>query len=416
MRRPNKETTPKITAESARLINYAQAVVQAASRVEERYWEQTLDKHLQKVLKNNHQEQIDAALHRLFTSDLNAYDALMEAIEAGSESCVLEQEENGLQVKYDILLVVAPILAWTRYTIDSGAIPADLCATLAQQFQTLLLTDEAKLALAPTLYSIDQMPHSHGEAYALTQKLAQAALKGGALHASKKIPETVPFLFDTRYLVCAIAVPQGQPFFRWQMPAAQHQFQAERETALKLWQAQATPNLARILPGCGIELMLPEAYYIACREADKAIRPISIKAAVHYLCHTLAVEANGLRAVVAAFGDDLSANQIDEFRIAFMLEDEDEVVYGIVWPIYGLDEEDAVNQGLPPEGAPRTTLDEICTLLEEQGITQIKRHSERFPTEFCDDCGTPLFADVNSELVHPEMPEETPPPGGTHFH
>ncbi|MBI3229595.1 MAG: DUF2863 family protein, partial [Burkholderiales bacterium] len=39
----------------------------------------------------------------------------------------------------------------------------------------------------------------------------------------------------------------------------------------------------------------------------------------------------------------------------------------------------------------------------------------RFPSEYCDDCGTPLFADPSGELVHPEMPEDTPA-GGTHFH
>jgi hypothetical protein len=35
--------------------------------------------------------------------------------------------------------------------------------------------------------------------------------------------------------------------------------------------------------------------------------------------------------------------------------------------------------------------------------------------EFCDDCGAPLFPDREGELVHAEMPEDTPPPV-EHFH
>ena len=35
--------------------------------------------------------------------------------------------------------------------------------------------------------------------------------------------------------------------------------------------------------------------------------------------------------------------------------------------------------------------------------------------EFCDDCGAPLFADADGELVHPEMPEDAPQDAG-HFH
>ncbi|HEX7649512.1 MAG TPA: DUF2863 family protein, partial [Noviherbaspirillum sp.] len=45
----------------------------------------------------------------------------------------------------------------------------------------------------------------------------------------------------------------------------------------------------------------------------------------------------------------------------------------------------------------------------------IKRHSERFPMEFCEDCGAPLYPDSDGELVHAEMPEDVPS-GTEHFH
>ncbi|MDL2357184.1 MAG: DUF2863 family protein, partial [Pseudomonadota bacterium] len=184
---------------------------------------------------------------------------------------------------------------------------------------------------------------------------------------------------------------------------------------------QATPNVARLLPGCGIELLLPEAYYVACREADKLIRPVSIRAAVHYLTNTLAIEPSDLRAVVAGFGEESADGQIDEYRVGFTLRQDADVIYGIVWPLYGQEDEDGtpveglINAGISGIEEQKAPLDDIMAHLNDAGITHVKRHTERFVAEYCDDCGAPLFADPSGELVHAEMPEDTPS-GGEHFH
>ncbi len=417
MRRPSKDSSNKLSAESQRLASISQAVVQSASRVEERTWERQLDLQLQKLLKTNHQESIDVALNALFKDDPAGYDVLMDGVEAVSESSTMvEQTEDG-EVTWQALLVAAPILAWTRFSIASGNIPADLLNTLSAHFSGHLLAEGARMAMAPTLYSIDQLPRTHAETYAMTHKLAQAAHKGSSIKPSTRVPETAPFLADTRYLLVAIVVPQGAPMFRWQEPQHHLNFAVERNNALEQWRAQATPNVARLLPGCGIELLLPEAYYVACREADKLIRPISIRAAVHYLTNTLDVEASDLRAVIAGFGEETADTQIDEYRVGFTLRQSNEVVYGIVWPLYGQEDE----MGTPMEGpltgdpVPLTPVNEIVAHLNEAGVAHVKRINERYVVEYCDDCGSPLFADPTGELVHAEMPEDTPA-GTEHFH
>ncbi len=421
MRRPSKDSSHKLTADSQRLVTIAQAIVQAASRIEERSWEHSLDTQLQKLLKSGHQDTIDTTLASLFKEDLNAYDVLMDCVEAVSESSVVLHEENGASVAYDALLVALPVLAWTRFSIASGPIPAELVTTLSAHFSAHLLADGTRMAMAPTLFSIDQLPRSHAETYAKTHKLAQAALKGSVLKPSTKEPETAPFLADTRYLLVTVLAPVGGPLFRWQAPANQSNFIGERTAALEQWRLQATPTITRLLPGCGIELLLPEAYYVACREADKLIRPVSIRAAVHYLTHTLGVEAAELRAVVAGFGEEAAEGQIDEYRVAFTLRQTDDVIYGIVWPLYGQEDEDGTPiEGLLQAGIPgierqKVPLDEIGEHLNAAGVTQIKRHAERYVAEYCDDCGAPLFADPVGELVHAEMPEDTPQ-GNEHFH
>ena len=102
--------------------------------------------------------------------------------------------------------------------------------------------------------------------------------------------------------ICWQRLPRArrEPLFGWQ--ASLHP--AERAEALAHWRTQATPNIVSLLPGCGVELLLPEAYYVACREADKEIRPASIRAAVNYLTQTLGVEANSLRAIIGGFSED----------------------------------------------------------------------------------------------------------------
>lgn len=405
MRRPNKGSSAKLSADSQRLVSYAQAVTQAASRLEERGWERLLDALVQKLLKNNHQDAADAALDELFKQQSGAYDVLIETLEACSESCRIEHEGQS----YDALLIAAPILAWTRFSIASGHISPDMLATLTAHLYAHVLADGVRLALAPTLFSLDQMPRSHVETLALTQKLAQAALKGGATKAPANAPETAPFLADTRYLLAAVVVGAGEPLFHWQ---SEQNF-ALRETALEQWRKQAEPNLAKLLPGCGLELLLPEAYYVACREADKRIRPASIHAAVHYLTHALNVDPSELGAAIGSFSDNQAEGRVDEYRIGFTLQQESEVIYGVVWPLLGEEDE---NSRLPvADPAAKTPLETIVSLLQTAGLSQIREHKERFAMEFCDDCGAPLYPDLDADLVHAEMPEDVPQAPG-HLH
>jgi hypothetical protein len=423
MRRPSKETSLKLSAESQRLISFAQALTQAASRVEERNWERALDSLIHKMLKGSHQEQIDAALNHLFLQDLSAYDALMDAVEASSESMQLDLEHDGVKQKYDALLIATPILAWTRFSIASGPFAADIAQALLTEFQALLAPD-CKVALMPTLYSIDQLPRNHGDTHTLLQKMAQAASKGSALRAPAKVAETAPFLADTRYLLFVLLTKQGEPLFRWQMAGRNTDFVAERNSALEQWKARALGPVTRLLPGCGIELLLPEAYFVACREADKQVRPITIRAAVHYLTQAFSMGPNELRAIVAPFAEDPVNGPTEEYRISFTLKDSIDVIYGIVWPLYGPEDED---QGQEPATLPglaaavgkpdedKKPIAEILELLQQDGIETVLRHNERFPAEYCEDCGAPLFADPDGELTHAEMPEDTPP-GTAHFH
>jgi hypothetical protein len=415
MRRSLKSSANRLSSDSSRLISYAQALVQAFSRIEERAWECELDHLLQKLLRNNHQDTIDAALDHLFKARSEAYDALMEAVEAASESNIFEHEGK----RFHALLIAAPILAWTRFAIASGPIPADMVATLSAHVYGHILADNTRMALSPMLYSIDQLPRTHVDTYLMTQRLAHAALHSTAVRASANTLETVPFLADTRYLLATVVAEVDAPIFRWQTPATA----GARNEAHLQWNAQAHPNIARLLPGCGVELLRPDAYFMSCREADRQIRPASIKAALHYLTHTLDTTADCLSAVIGGFAEDTVEGRIDEYRISFVPRPGAEVVYGLVWPLYGEEdgEEQLADAGELATRAASTLsavmppLAEIVQLLRQEGVVHIKQHAEVFPIEFCDDCGAPLYCDLEGELVHAEMPEDTSP-SAPHLH
>ena len=407
MRRPSKFFPNKLSADSQRLISLAQETAKATSRLERRVWESSMNSIVQKLLQGKRQDAIDAALDTLFKNELGAYDALLQTVEAESESCVVEHDGT----RYDVLLIAAPILAWTRYVIPAGPFPVDVEMALDTQLSAHVLAEDAKLGLAPALYAIDQLPFTHSDTFAITKQLAQVALKGASFKLPPNPPETAPFLADTRYLLAAVAAPQGKPLFRWQTAQTPASAAAQRTDALTQWQAQGAPNIARMLTGCNIELLLPEAYFAACRKADMQIRPASIRAAVHYLTHTLGVEPSGLRAVVGGFGDQSSATPLSEYRVGFSTTGSADLIYGIVWPLYGDEEGEDDLPGIlamMEQNRHKSPIEEILAVLQDTGVICDKHHHERFPMEFCDDCGAPLFADVTGNLVHAEMPEDTP--------
>lgn len=406
MRRSPKNPVRKFSTESQRLASLAQSMVRSSSRIEERSWESRLDALLQKQLANQQQQAIDHALDHLFHTDLDAYDALLDSVEAISSSCTLEQAGK----RHDALLIAIPILAWTRFSIPSGPIPAPALQAITAQLHGHILASGTRAAVAPTLFSIDQLPRSYCDTYQLTRRMADAALSGKALTQPPSLPETAPFFADTRHLLVVVTAEAGQPLLRWQEEEAGNNRQALSQAALTQWQLQAGPSLQALLPGCGIELMLPAAYYVACREADKAIRPISLRAAVHYLTHSLSVEPSQLSVVIAPVGDESGDMRVDEFRISYGVAGNTEVYYGVVWPLY--DEESAeeyisaVSHHRPGVSTALTPQQQIISVLREAGVMRIQQTESIMPPEYCDDCGAPLFCDADEEMVHAEMPEE----------
>jgi hypothetical protein len=395
MPRTRAKAPPRLTRDAERLISLANGLNASGSLTEDRFWEAQMSAVVVKLLEHGNDAPIDGALDTLYQNNLGAYDTLIELVENESEAVIAMQGDHAWQA----LLVAAPIVAWSKYAIPSGAIARDEAEALRVQLQAHVMAEGARVTLVPYLYSIDQLPRHFSELRKLTAKLADAAIANEAPRIDlARLPETAHLLADTRFLVACAAVPRGQAMFRWQEDASGH---TGRAGSLEQWILQARPTISKVLPGCVFECLLPDAYYVNCRESDRRVRPFGIRAAVAFLENALKVKAPEIQAVVAGFGEE----RIDEYRIAFTRGEESEVAHGVVWPLYGRED----------EGSHPGPMDELMAQIAECGITNVKKLPGTFTPEYCEDCGAPLFANADGEIVHAELPEEADTQAA-HFH
>jgi hypothetical protein len=197
-------------------------------------------------------------------------------------------------------------------------------------------------------------------------------------------------LADTRYLLAAIIAPQSQALFHWQETGVDPD---AKIAALAAFREQVGNALQPLLTGCRFKMLSPTAFHAALRQADRDLREFSLEAAISYLKLAYDLAPAALQATVAAFEDKRTGREY-ELRIGISAASEDDgVVEGIVWPLLG-DEEDKA-------------LEDIEAALRQFGITRITAHAQRFPLEYCDDCGAPMFPNPAGHSVHTEPPAES---------
>lgn len=389
MKRSRQKRRGGLGNAAEQLVRLATGLVESGSRAEDRYWEAQLCLVIDELLAEDDEEVLNAALDHLYSAEIRAYEELADFIEARAENALRVSDEH------EILLLAAPVLAWSRYRIPATSVPAAVLANLRVHLQAHVLADNARLALADFLFSPDQLPQGYCPTAAFAAAIGRAALANQDLHVETEgMPETAHFLSDTRYLLAAVAVPRGAPIFAWQEEGN------GREQSLAQWRNQGGACLTPMLPGCAMEVVLPEAYFAASRQADRQSRPYAIRASVAFLGAELQTPAANLRAVIAPFFD----KQLEEYRIGFTTRDSERVVHGVVWPLLG------------PEDETADIAAEIDTVLRECGVTDIVNLEHRFPLEYCDDCGAPLYPSPEGEIVHAEMPEDHADQPPRHLH
>ncbi|MBM3377828.1 MAG: DUF2863 family protein [Betaproteobacteria bacterium] len=379
----------RASREADRLVDLAEGLAQSGSRAEDRFWENRLDAEIDGLITNGDEGSLNAALDRLADRESRAYEELADAIEGRVEHTVVKSSD-GVR---DVLLIAAPVLAWSRMPVPTRA----LGAAMVQSFRKMLIenvfSENTDLAIADYFFSPDQLPETFGETAELRLALT-AQLSDGRLPVDTgSLNETAQFLADQRYLIGVVSAPVGSPLFRWQDGLV------SRDEVMAAWRQASQAAFGQLLPACGFEPMLPRAYYVACRDADRAARPFSITASVAFLSTTLGISPSHLSAVVAGCYN----RTLEEYRVGFQVAEQDDVIHGVVWPLLGAEDEMS------------DVVEEIEAVLREAGIQQIEILRQRMPMEYCEDCGAPMYPNTEGEMVHAELPE-TSESAGQHLH
>ncbi|MEF8698359.1 MAG: DUF2863 family protein [Candidatus Accumulibacter sp. UW20] len=389
MKRNRFTSRKRISADATELSRLAIGLAESGSKLEDLYWQNRLGELVDRLFHDGTEDDFTNSLDRLFDTHPMAHDDLADIIEAHAESCVVSDHGQ----EFDILLFAAPVLAWSRFSIPTSPIPKSTLQTLRVHLGAHVLAAGARLSLADYLYSPDQLPHSFVNTWQLMRELGTAALTGNDFRIdASAMPETNRFLSDTRYLVGALAVPRGLPIFHWNETD-----KSTRETVLKEWLRQGGPCLEPLLTGCAYQPLLADAYHAACRAADSASRPYSLNASVAFLQNAVGLPPENLRAVIGGFHDQ----RLEEYRVGFGPREADTIFHGVVWPLLGV-EDDSTDIAA-----------EIEATLRKAGLKEVVIHDQQFPYEFCDDCGAPLYPNVEGDTVHAELPEQNNTPSQT---
>lgn len=381
MKRTRFTSRDRISRDAAELQRLAAGLSESGGKLEDAWWEARLAELVESLLKNGAEDDINTALDRLFETNPRAHDELADMVESRAETTRMEAQGQ----EFDVLLFAAPILAWSRFSIPSGSLPKSSLEALGVQLGAHVFGADARLSLADFLFSPDQLPRSFCDTWQLLRELGQAALAGQHLGIDTAgLPDTNRFLSDVRYLVGAVAVPRGAAVFRW------NEADGSKDAALKDWIRQGSPSLEPLLTGCAYQPLLADAYHSACRQADRASRPYSLKASVAFLQTVQGLTPADMRAVVGPFYD----RRMEEYRVGLGPREKDATYHGVVWPLLGAEDEGTDAAG------------EIEAVLRECGVKDVLFLDHHFPMEFCDDCGAPMYPDAEGELVHAEMPEQ----------
>ncbi len=384
----------RLSRDAQRLIALTEAFALSGCRVEDAYWENLLGELLGKLLSGKKGQAIEHALDHLLNRNQNAYELLVEQAETCSESLAIRHKDQD----YDAVLFTAPIIAWTRYQLPDGTLTPAQSKSLRSELERHVFSDGVALAVMKQLVNFDQMPQSFHDTRVWTQRLAHQAL--GVSNEACPLEdesELEGLLADARFVVGVAVAPKGHAIFRWQNPAGEGF--VSREQCRETWAQSCAPIVGGLFTGCQTHYLTPDAYYTNNREADRHIRPLSLKAAVTWLQTAANLPAADLRATIVGCGEAA----LEEYRIGFTTRRSNDVIYGCVWPI--LSKEEAAADQDSSEGMD--SVEEIAALLKELGIPEVRRLPGLYPIEFCDDCGAPHFPNALGELQHPELPEET---------
>ncbi len=377
------DTTPEtLTAESRELLNLAYQAADSSSNVEDRLVAEKIEALCNEALSRGMDSDIEAALALLKTEEGTQYDDLLALAEGCAEFFV---DKEGAH-----LLVLIPVLAWSRYKIPFGKMPEALTKEIAKLYKASFLNSHARVCVGNCLIAAEHIPERLTDVRALLTKLTREKKEASLADISYLLTaDPADDFSDVRYIALSVSAQGASYLF--------DAFNLDRITKahrLMEFSLKAKNALREFMTGSMIEVQAPAAFFTAWRQAAASERLFSLKALVKYVCIEK-ITPEKLIATTAIFSnlsqENTGPEPQPEVRIGLSLTfDANRIIAGVVWPCEATELE--IAQGFAKE---------VLTL---EGIKTVVAHDQLFPLEWCEQCGAPLYANPEGNVTHVEKP------------
>ncbi len=374
--------TEPVNPERERLLALAYRTSDSTSNVEDRILDKHIEDFCNEALAKGDDSDIEAALAVLKTEEGGNYDDLLSIAEGAAE---FYRDKNGVH-----LLVLVPILAWSRYGIAVGRMPEAIAKRIADLYKTYFAGADARVTVGNTLISAEHIPERLVSVRHLLTVLSKPKTHGSVVDTTFLLTASPADEFsDARYVPLAVSATNEVMLFT---PATKARIARARDFmdfALKVRE-----ELRCFMLGSFIEVQYPSAFFSAWRQAAVAERLFSLKALVSYVCvgKTKPEDLVATTAIFSIVSEGSSRETQPEIRIGISLFlAPEKIISGIVWPCDANELEIA-----------QSFAGEVLTM---QGVQTVVAHSQLFPMEWCEQCGAPLYANPDGLVVHAERPD-----------
>lgn len=366
----------------SKLLALAYRMTDASSNIEDKLLDEEIIAFCNSELERGEDSTIEATLGLLKDEEGTSHDDLLALAEGCAEFFT---DKHGAH-----LLVLIPILAWSRYKIIFGKMPEKTAASIANLYKTYFAGTESRITIGNTLIASEHLPERLCDVRHLLEKLCTKKKQAGVVDTSYLLSSDPPADFsDVRYITLAASAPDAKSLFA--------DFSAERikrARAFMEFALRVQEELREFATGSCIEVQFPSAFFTAWRQASLAMRLYSLKSLVNYVCleNTTSADLVATTAIFSVVSNEKQQEMQPELRIGISLKSErNKIVAGVVWPCDPQELEIA-----------QSFAGEVLAL---EGIDTIFAHEQLFPMEWCEQCGAPLYANPDGLVTHIEKPD-----------
>lgn len=361
------------------LIRVMSVLAQCTSHLQSLPYEARLRELCNAVLAQGEDGDIEAALAHFKAEEPGGYS--YEKLLAVAEDCA----EAVVDERGSALLLLIPVMAWSRYRNYHGVLDEDVLEKIADSVRSNFASDKASVVMGSHMLSADHLPEAFRDVRGLLERMRR--LNHGEVYNIGALVREVPppDFADSRYMLCVVSAQETADLF-----CNTHMGLVDIARRMMNFCMQVHAELEFTMIGSVFEVQPVGGFYQSWRESETTMRTWGLKSLVDF-ADSMGYDPDKLIATLGLFVPNArEQDKMSELRIGLSPKNQrDHVICGVSWPVIP-EEVDAFS------GTARD-------ILESKGLCNIVEHEQSFSLEWCEDCGSPLYATPDGLVVHVEF-------------